>query len=78
MIRSKETMSSGGGQNTLLRYCPPRCLASIATSGRGLFEINVEPTNQYVVDYGTDGTGKFWRNQESERQQAVLKMITLR
>jgi hypothetical protein len=50
-----------GGQNTLLRYCPPRCLASIATSGRGLFELNVEPTSRYVVDFGTDGIGRFWR-----------------
>ena len=50
-----------GGQNTLLRYCPPRCIASIATSGRGPLELTVEPQSRYVVDIDTDSAGKFWR-----------------
>jgi hypothetical protein len=50
-----------GGENTLLKYCPTRCLISVATPGRGLSELQVQPQNRYVVDIGSDANGKFWR-----------------
>jgi hypothetical protein len=50
-----------GGANTLLRYCPSRCLVSVATPGRGLSQLRVTPQTRYVVDIGSDFTGKFWR-----------------
>ncbi len=47
-------------QNSLLKYCPPRCLLSIVTPGRGPFEIDVKSTNRYEVDIEADNRGRYW------------------